>query len=80
MHILIGHSLTPEKSQRGSEDQDQGVIAKYSSRKSPQVQVIPNPKQSKLKHAIDPAKSLQEPKETTSTATYTKSSLQQPNT
>jgi hypothetical protein len=80
MHILVGHSLTPEKSQRGSEDQDQGVIAKYSSRKSPQVQEIPNPKQSKLKHAIDPAKSLQEPKETSSTATYMKSSLQQPNT
>jgi hypothetical protein len=76
IHILTGHSLTPEKYHRGSEDQDQGVIIKYSSRKSPQFQ-NPNPKQSKLKHAIDPAKSLQEPKETFSTATYMNKTLQQ---
>jgi hypothetical protein len=53
--IIPQHNFTPEKCHRDSEDcEDQGIIPKYSSRKSPPLRKIPNPKQLKsAKQASD---------------------------
>jgi len=52
IQIFIGKCCTPEKPHRGSEDcEDQGVIPRYTKRKSPQLEQSLNPKRLKSNQA-----------------------------
>jgi hypothetical protein len=72
---------TPEKSHIVSEDcEDQGVIPKYTSRKSPPILGNPNPKQFKSKQTSDEEPIVRTKQSSSSAATHKKSSLQEQGT